>query len=503
MNLHGKHYVSGCSGMAHFPRWWNVRNLRTARCFFLFSLCSWNALGQTGPPSQTTGPDTTASRADSPQSTSTAGLYIQYPFRAGKDQPLGLAHLPSWMTLTFELRGRLEGQTSFNDTQGADRTYVLSRTYGGLEVRPDKHATVLLQFIDTHALGLPLHAVQSNMRDVFDLRQGWLNLHGSVRAVPVEFIVGRQELKFGSERIVGISDWTNNSRTWDGFDLRLGKETRIDLFSTSVVTVNPSSLDTHGSGLTFHGAYGKIPHLLPRATLAPYLLFHNVRGVTGAQGVRGNQLEATFGAEVDGLLPAKFSYEGNAALQRGSYSNEAIRAGQSFVKVYYLAQKLPWRPRVGGEFDYATGDAHTDPKRMGTYDQQYPSNHNAFGNVDLFGYQNIRQERINLDLGPAANLSFLLQGGFLDLAQVRDSVYSGAGTVAIPVPAQGFTSNQLGTEFDFSGKYVYHKYLVANFGVGHLFPGAALAQAGKGAAATLGYFSLTYRFRVDNEPVKP
>ena len=135
--------------------------------------------------------------------------------------------------------------------------------------------------------------------------------------------------------------------------------------------------------------------------------------------------------------------------------------------------------------------------RVATYDQEYPSNHNAFGLTDLFGYQNIRQERMNLDLSPSKNLSFLVQGQFLNLAQKNDSLYAGGGTVAIKAPTGGFATDQIGQEFDASGKYVFHDYLVANFGVGHLFPGSVLLANNHGAAETIGYFSLTYRFRVD------
>jgi hypothetical protein len=430
-------------------------------------------------------------------------IYADYPQKRGLTEPLQWQDLPSWMTLNMELRGRTEGQTSYNYTQNGDRVYELTRVYGGLEMRPTSFLTGYLQFIDTHALGLPTHVVASNMRDAFDLRQGYIDLHGRPGGVPVDIFSGRQELKFGSERIIGISDWTNNSRTWDGFDARIGDKNRIDLFSTSVVAVHPTSLDKHGAGLTFDGAYANITTWVPHVHLSPYVLVRAVRGVTSQQGIKGNEVETTFGGEFEGSLPANFDYEVNASLQRGSYSNDSIHAGQNFDKLAYTATMLPWKPRLGGEYDYATGNAHRDLYRISTYDQQYPSNHNAFGLVDLFGYQNIRQERINLDLGPTKNLWVLVQGGFLNLAQKTDNLYGGAGTATYTAPAGGFASDDIGKEFDASAKYVFHNYIVANVGVGHLFPGAMLISDKHGAAETIGYFSLTYRFRVDKHDPPP
>jgi hypothetical protein len=423
--------------------------------------------------------------------------YADYPQKRGQIQPLHWDVLPAWMTIGMELRTRTEGQTSYNYTQNGDRIYDLTRDYISLEVRPTSFLTGYVQSIDTHALGLPTHVIGANMRDVFDDRQAYLNFHVKSENVPIAFIAGRQELKFGSERVLGISDWVNNSRSWDGFVARIGDKNRVDLFSTSVVAVHPESLDKHGAGLTFHGAYGILSNVIPKTRIDPYVLVRTVRGVTSQQNLKGNEVEVTFGAEAQGQLPAHFDYVINGSLQRGSYANDSIHAGQNFGKLNYSLPKIPWRLRLGGEYDFATGNSHRNAYRVSTYDQQYPSNHDAFGLTDLFGYQNIRQERLNLDLAPSKNLTFLVQGEFLNLVNTHDNLYSSAAGTTIKAPTAGFSSNAIGSGLDVSGKYVFHDYVVANFGVGHLFPGGLLLQNKHGSAETIGYFSLTYRYRLD------
>jgi hypothetical protein len=329
------------------------------------------------------------------------------------------------------------------------------------------------------------------MHDTFDLREGYLLLqHG-----PVKAFAGRQELKFGNERLIGVSDFTNNSRTFDGFDLRLGDKNRLDLFSTSVVTTHPSSLDTHGAGLTFHGAYGQVTTWIPKTSLQPFVIMKAMPNLKSRTGVSGPGLEVTVGAEVEGSLPAGFDYEALGAIQRGSFSSDSVHASAGIIKVAYSASKLPWAPRIGTEFDYASGNTG-DKRIVGTFDQQYPSNHNAFGLTDLLGFQNIRQERINLDLAPSRNLSLLVQGELLNLASRQDSVYGSSGTALVPLPANGFASTAVGKEVDFSGKYVYRGVIVFNAGIAHLVADSALKAGGLADNGTSGYFSVTYRFRV-------
>ena len=425
--------------------------------------------------------------------------YIEYPGTLGKVQPLQWAGVPKWATIDFQLRERTENQTSINYTSGNDQLYELTRVWGGLEVRPARWLTGYVQFIDTHVPGLPAKFAAPTMRDTFDDRQAYLELH----ARGVEVFAGRQELRYGSERLVGISDWVNNSRTWDGFLGRVGGKNRLDVFSTSVVTVHPTSLDKHGAGLTFHGAVGTIGTWVPHVAIQPFVFVKAFPRVQSQQGIFGTQTTVTPGAEVVGTLPWGLCFDALGALQRGSYSNDSIHAGAGYVKAGYTSQKVYWKPRLMGEYDFASGNSRRDLQRFGTFDQQYPSNHNAFGLTDLFGFQNIQQDRINLDLTPVKHVTVLIQQEWLQVASTHDGVYNGAAGVTVKAPTAGFASGDIGREFDASGKWLINSYVVMNAGVGHFSPGTLMRENGHGPPLTIAYLSLTYRFKVDKARQAP
>ena len=97
------------------------------------------------------------------------------------------------------------------------------------------------------------------------------------------------------------------------------------------------------------------------------------------QSIWGTETEVTAGAEVSAKFPNGVYFDTIEAPQRGSYSNDSIRADAAYIKAGYSADHIDWKPRLAGEYDYASGNPKVFPNRIATFDQQYPSNHNVFG----------------------------------------------------------------------------------------------------------------------------
>lgn len=410
---------------------------------------------------------------------------------ADKAQYISIPGVPDWMSIGWELRGRTEADTGTQYQPGNFQMYELTRVRGSVTVRPTNSFSAYAQFQDVHALNLPLADTLPNMRDTFDLRQAYFTL----QSAPVVLMPGRQELRFGEERLIGISDWTNDSRTFDVIHARLGSsENRVDLFSGSVVKIFPTSFDRPTGGFYLHGAYATLTTLVAHTRLEPFVLF-KTSPVKSLQDQAGREILVAPGIRVAGHIPGGFDYDVQGTLERGSYVNDTIHAGAGYILAGYTAKWIPWSPHLEPEYDYATGNPHRNPLRVSTFDQFYPSNHNVFGLTDLFGWENVKQRRLNLDLRPKKNWNLLFQGESLHAATSMDNIVNGSAEVLTAPPAGGFRSDDIGSEFDASLGYASRYHLLFNAGVGHLWPGALMAANHHGAPITLTYFQITYLLR--------
>ena len=102
---------------------------------------------------------------------------------------------------------------------GRDENFILHRTRLYTDVRYQKRFRAYAEFIDAASFGeeLPTRGIYVNRAD-------FLNLFGEVTLLDDESgtltgRVGRQELQYGSQRLISPLDWANTRRTFDGAKL--------------------------------------------------------------------------------------------------------------------------------------------------------------------------------------------------------------------------------------------------------------------------------------------
>ena len=175
--------------------------------------------------------------------------------------------LPSWLTLGVEQRVRFEDVGAIQFDPDDSDGYTVARLLFDASIRPRKNFSFFVQAMDSRGFGLAEQGPRPGVRNVFDLRQGYLTL-GDERSGSWDLKVGRQELIFGSERLLGINRWANLPRTWDAAKLAFHRGgDRVDIFASSVVRVDSDGFDQPNDGFNIHGDRKGIRPERPAAVL--------------------------------------------------------------------------------------------------------------------------------------------------------------------------------------------------------------------------------------------
>lgn len=203
--------------------------------------------------------------------------------------------------------------------------------------------------------------------------------------------IGRQELLFGSQRLVSPFDWANARVTFDGARfLYKGCVWNVDGFFTHPVNrtaANESKIDDPNEDIDFYGLYATRDDLAIGTFDAYYLGLDN-----GVFDFNYHTLAARLvGNSANGLL---YEFEGGVQFGENSPGYGDHRAG---FFTGGLGRELRvciggshWKPTIWFWYDWASGGDNVPAARGDNgFDHLYPQAHRYLGLIDLFGRRNI------------------------------------------------------------------------------------------------------------------
>jgi hypothetical protein len=422
----------------------------------------------------------------------------------------------SWyLTLGGQVRERVEYWNNFNfgaKPSGINDhdTFLLSRYMFSTDVHMGENFRVFAELKSAQTLdrdlaipGTPAtHGPRTLDEDSIDLQNGFGDLilpFGDAKD-KFTFRVGRQELLFGNQRLVGPLDWTNTRRTFDGFDGIFNVAGwRIDAFWTRPVIVNKYGFNNSDSDTAFYGVYatGKLP-LDIGIDLYWLDLESQQNAFSGTpfqtfNGTTGRDMRHTVGGRLFGKFgDTGFDYEAEGAYQFGDHAGKDISAFDFTGNVGYTFAQIDGTPRVYGMFDYASGDRRTGGD-VETFNQLFPTGHLWLGYMDIIGRQNIIDASTGVSFKPVSNVTVMLDGHFFWLASDNDALYNAsAGVVRAAAPG---ASNFVGTEIDLTVKYQFDKHIALTGGYSHFFAGDFIKESpGTGDSMDWVYVSFQFTF---------
>lgn len=402
-------------------------------------------------------------------------------------------YLPSWIRIGGQYRNRIEGPAGISNGRTRD-FYLLDR----LRVRAIFQPKEWLSFhgeVQDARIFFNHHIPNANpFQDTWTLWEGYAQV-GSSTGGWVDVVGGRQVLIFGDERVIGPSNYTNVSRTFNVARVDIHHPGYVvSLFASSVVPGDNAYLHNAVPGSNLYGVYGSFENLVPKATFEPYVLWRVAPSNSALPETlgRGHLNEVTIGLHWKGELPANFDSDTEFDGQTGWLGSRSIGAWAGYGGAGKTFRSVVASPRAFIEGNYASGTKNPAGRDWNTFDQLYPSNHDKFGFEDQVGRRNLVQFRVGVEEEPTKKWKLKQQFEGYWLATSHDNFYASSGAIA--VPARPGASRHVGNELDLVAEYVLNKGLNFGFGYGRLFTGKFLQTTTLGHDYSYPYAYFEYDF---------
>lgn len=393
------------------------------------------------------------------------------------------------LTLDGEIRLRSEwwNELDFNTSTASDNAFTLLRARLGFEVKVDDQVSAYIQLQDSRVFGTE-PSTEAHIGNV-DLHQVYVDWQTPY----VEWMVraGRQELSYGSERIIGKDDWHNVGRAFDGVKVTCSPsdDLTIDGFAVKVRELLPWPVVPGHFDQDLYGVYGSYTGLADK-TIDGYVLLLNDTASFWYPGSDPARF-VTVGGRLAGKLDA-LDYEAELAVQNGDWGTDNLDGWAFRLDLGYVLEDMMWSPKLGAEYNWASGDHNPTDGHDDTFRPLFPSSH-LYGQMDLVGWQNTSNVGLNVSCEPVEKWSAKLSYWLFYREDEEDLAYDSWGVPTVPVAVTN-TDEQLAWEVDLNVKYQCSDAFSMEGGYSRFVPGNSITDTGVDDGADFVYFQTALSF---------
>jgi hypothetical protein len=260
--------------------------------------------------------------------------------------------------------------------------------------------------------------------DTLDVHQAFVD----VTAGAVTLRLGRQELAFGTQRLVSVREGPNIRQTFDGASLVLLRQRwRVDGFGVRYVSTETGAFDdSPDTGRALWGAYavGWLDQARTRGVDLYYFGYRR-KVATFDQG-QSRELRHSWGARL-WKTPGALDYNFEAVAQTGSFGATTIRAW-TFASDTGFTLAAPGRPRLALRADITSGDHDRNDDRLGTFNPLFPRGA-YFGLIASAGPMNHMDLHPQVTTHAGGNVEVTASWLFFWRQQLDDGIYGIPGNL--------------------------------------------------------------------------
>lgn len=326
-----------------------------------------------------------------------------------------------------------------------------------------------------------------------DVQQAFVELRAPLKAGEWRVRLGRQELRYGSARLIDVREGPNVRRKFDGAVASLA----IDRWRVDLIAVSPARLriaafdDDTDTRAGLWGAYatGTAPDWLPfGSNIDLYALsFRNQRA--RFDRVSGDEQRHSLGVRLFGARGG-VDWNWEAIAQTGNLSTQRVTAWSVQTDTGYTFRATPWEPRIGFGLNAASGDRNPRDAKLETFNSLF-MRANFFSELALLGTRNFWNIAPTLTLRPHRDVTIEARASIMWRMSVQDGLYRPSG--ALFRSGAGSRERFVGTELSIANTWRVNERLRLSANFGRFWPGPFIRATGP--ARPIDQIELTAQYR--------
>lgn len=280
--------------------------------------------------------------------------------------------------------------------------------------------------------------------------------------------VGRQELNYGSGRLISVREGTTVRQYFTGAKLMYGiKRFTVDAFVMEADQVNPGVFDNNPSHqANLWGVYSNLA--IEKGGNFDFYYLGISRDDAEFEEGQAKEVRHTVATRY-WKSGGGFIYNLEAAYQFGKFGQGNISAWTAAIDMGYTFENLKFKPSVNLRNDYISGDKKAGDGNLQTFNPLYPKG-GYFGFNPLIGPSNLIDLHPYLVLTMTSHLSVQTDVVFNWRYAASDGIYRPGGNFN----REGSSSDHrfIGTTYLLSADYSFNAHLSASFGGQYFKTGA-------------------------------
>jgi hypothetical protein len=336
--------------------------------------------------------------------------------------PLSESHPGTYVSFGANLRERFETNSApAFGIGGVERdNYVIQRAQFHIDLHLFDDWQVFTQFEDDRAFGKK--DIGAADADRVDLRLAFVAYSHDFDTGTFKARIGRQDFAFDLQRFVSSRDGPNVRQSFDAVwaDWETGPWRFIGFVSQLVQYRDETPFDNTSSGdFSFSTLRVERQVFVGNELSAYYSLYQrrNAHYLDASGDEDRHIVDARFAGNHSGV---DWDIEGMG--QFGTVGDKDIRAWAFGARGGYTFEDTMWTPRIGLQFDVASGDHHPGENTVGTFNPLFPNGY-YFSLAGYTGYANLIHVKPSVTVKPNDKLTLTGAIGLLWRQTTADAIY--------------------------------------------------------------------------------